>query len=159
MKDRRRTEERKSFTVENIWNSHQEIMRLAVTGMKQADIARELGVSEVMVSYTLNSPVVKRQMMVMQAARDVDAVDVAKRIQEVAPKALDVLEELLETGNDTIRLRTATDLLDRAGHAAVKTFRTQSLSVHLDKEDLDEIKQRAREIGLCIDVDSLPSTA
>lgn len=159
MEDRRRTEERKSFTVENIWNSHQEIMRLAVTGMKQADIARELGVSEVMVSYTLNSPVVKRQMMVMQAARDVDAIDVAKRIQEVAPKALDVLEELLETGNDTIRLRTATDLLDRAGHAAVKTFRTQSLSVHLDKEDLDEIKQRAREIGLCIDVDSLPSTA
>lgn len=159
MEDRRRTEERKSFTVENIWNSHQEIMRLAVTGMKQADIARELGVSEVMVSYTLNSPVVKRQMMVMQAARDVDAVDVAKRIQEVAPRALDILEELLETGNDTIRLRTATDLLDRAGHAAVKTFRTQSLSVHLDKEDLDEIKQRAREIGLCIDVDSVPSTA
>ncbi len=158
MEDKRRTVERKSFTVENIWNSHQEIMRLAVTGMKQADIARELGVSEVMVSYTLNSPVVKRQMSIMHAARDVDAIDVAKRIQEVAPKALEVLEDLLETGNDTIRLRTATDLLDRAGHAAVKTLRTQSLSVHLDKDDLDEIKQRAREIGLCIDVDSIPST-
>lgn len=151
--DGRRSVERKTFTVENIWNSHREIMRLALTGMKQADIARELGVSEVMVSYTLNSPVVKRQLDVMQAARDIDAVDVSKRIQEVAPRALEVLEELLEDANDAIRFKTATDLLDRAGHAAVKTLRTQSLSVHLDKDDLEEIKQRAREIGLCVDVD------
>ena len=151
--DGRRSVERKTFTVENIWNSHREIMRLALTGMKQADIARELGVSEVMVSYTLNSPVVKRQLDVMQAARDIDAVDVSKRIQEVAPRALEVLEELLEDANDAIRFKTATDLLDRAGHAAVKTLRTQSFSVHLDKDDLEEIKQRAREIGLCVDVD------
>lgn len=149
-------ENRKSFTVENIWNTHREIMRLALTGMKQADIARELGLTEVMVSYTLNSPVVKRQLDVMQAARDVDAIDVAKRIQEVAPRALEVLEELLEEGNDAIKLRTATDLLDRAGHAAIKTVRTQSLSVHLNKDDIEEIKQRAREIGLCVDIDPEP---
>ena len=145
-------EERKAFTVETIWNTHREIMRLALLGMKQADIARELGLSEVMVSYTLNSPVVKRQMDVMQSARDIDAVDVAKRIQDVAPRALEVMEELLEEGNDAIKLRAATDILDRAGHAAVRTIRTQSLAVHLNKEDLEEIKQRAREIGLCVDM-------
>ena len=154
MIDHRRTGAR-SFTVENIWDRHQEIMRLALTGMKQVDIANELGVSEVMVSYTLNSPVVKRQMSLMRAARDCDAVDVAKRIQEIAPKAIDTLEGLLEGSNDSIKLRAATDILDRAGHAAVKTIRTQSLAVHLNKDDLDEIKQRAREIGLCVDESTL----
>lgn len=152
--DRRRNPDgsRSGFTVQNIWDTHREIMRLAVTGMKQADIARELGLTEVMVSYTLNSPVVKREMENMRAARDLDAVDVAKRIQEVAPKALEVLEGLLETANDAIKFRTAADILDRAGHAAVKTLRTESLSVHLNKDDLDEIKRRAKEIGLCVDV-------
>lgn len=161
--DHRRTadpNERKTFTVENIWDRHQEIMRLAITGMKQCDIARELGVTEVMVSYTLNSPVVQRQMNVMRAARDLDAVDVAKRIQEIAPKALRKLEALIDTANDNISSRVAMDILDRAGHAAVKTLRTESLSVHLNREDLDEIKQRAKEIGLCIDVtnEAVPAT-
>lgn len=161
MEDGRRVDPnvRKTFTVENIWDSHQEVMRLAVTGMKQSDIAKELGVTEAMVSYTLNSPVVKRQMSIMRSARDVDAVDVAKRIQEIAPKAIDTLEELLLEGNDTIKLRAATDILDRAGHAAVKTLRTESLAIHLNKDDLDEIKRRAREIGLCVDIDPDPAFA
>jgi len=152
------SDERKTFTVENVWDSHQEIMRLAVTGMKQVDIAEQLGVTEAMVSYTLNSPVVKRQLSIMRAARDVDAIDVAKRIQEIAPKALEVLEELLEEGNQAIKFRSATDILDRAGHAAVKTVRTQNLSVHLTREDLDEVKQRAREIGLCVDIPTTMET-
>ena len=153
MIDGRRNTERKTFTVENIWDSHREIMRLAVTGMKHVDIADACNVTPEMVSYTLNSPIVKREMDLMRSARDLDAVDVAKRIQEVAPRALQVLEELLDSGNDTTKLRVATDLLDRAGHAAVKTLRTENLSVHLNKDDLEEIKKRAREIGLCIDID------
>lgn len=157
MNDARRDPDKKGFKVTELYDTHREIMRMAVTGMKQADIARELGVSEVMVSYTMNSPIVKREMELMRSARDLDAVDVAKRIQEVAPRALEVLEDLLETANDSIRFRAATDVLDRAGHAAVKTLRTESLSVHLNKDDLEEIKQRAREIGLCVDVDPLPA--
>lgn len=157
--DGRRKEDPKRFAVTEMWDSHREIARLAVTGMKQADIARELGVSEVMVSYTMNSPIVKRQLDQMRAVRDIDAVDVSKRIQEIAPRALEVLNELLDEGNDNIRLKAATDILDRAGHAAVKTLRTESLSVHLNKDDLEEIKQRAREIGLCVDVTSEPALA
>jgi hypothetical protein len=140
--------QRKVFTVENIWDSHREIVRLAVTGMKQCDIAKTMNITPEMVSYTMNSPIVKRELDIARGARDVDAIDVAKRIQEVAPEALTVLEGLLKTANDAIKFRTAADILDRAGHAAVKTLRTENLSVHLNKEDLDEIKQRAREIGL-----------
>lgn len=146
--DGRRNQDGNKYTVETIWDRHREIMRLAVQGMKQTDIAAEMGISEVMVSYTLNSPIVKQQMDVMRGARDIDAIDVAKRIQEVAPQALTVLEGLLTTANDAIKFRTATDILDRAGHAAVKTIRTQNTSIHLNSEDIEDIKQRARMIGL-----------
>lgn len=151
--DRRRNPNKKSFAVTEMWNTHREIARLAATGMKGADIARTLNVTPVMVSYTLNSPIVKRQLDQMHAARDMDAVDVSKRIHEIAPRALERLEELLESETESIAFRAATDVLDRAGHAAVKTLRTESLAVHLNKEDLDEIKERAKSIGLCIDVD------
>ncbi len=151
--DRRRNPNKKSFAVTEMWNTHREIARLAATGMKGADIARTLNVTPVMVSYTLKSPIVKRQLDQMHAARDMDAVDVSKRIHEIAPRALERLEELLESETESIAFRAATDVLDRAGHAAVKTLRTESLAVHLNKEDLDEIKERAKSIGLCIDVD------
>lgn len=151
--DKRRNPDKTSFAVTEMWNTHREIARLASTGMKGADIARELGVTEVMVSYTLNSPIVKRQLDQLHAARDMDAVDVAKRIHEVAPRALERMEELLESETESIAFRAASDILDRAGHAAVKTLRTENLAIHLNKEDLDEIKQRARSIGLAVDVD------
>jgi predicted transcriptional regulator len=143
------TGERK-YAVQTMWDVHREVLRLAVTGMHQVDIAATLGVSPVMVSYTLSSPIAKREMENLRAARDLDAVDVAKRIQAIAPIALQTLEDLLCTGNETMKFKVATDVLDRAGHAAVRTLRTESLSVHLTKDDIDEIKNRAKEIGLCV---------
>ena len=143
------TGERK-YEIQNIWDTHREIMRLLVSGMHHVDIARELNVTTATVSNVMNSAICKRQMELMRAAADLDAVDVAKRIQEVAPIALQTLESLMCEGTDPIKFRVATDLLDRAGHAAVKTLRTESLSVHLTKDDIDEIKNRAREIGLCV---------
>jgi len=143
------TGERK-YAIQTMWDAHREILRLAVTGMKQVDIAEVLNVTPVMVSYTLNSPIAKREIENLRAARDLDAVDVAKRIQEIAPIALQTLEELLCQGTEVVKFRTATDLLDRAGHAAIRTLRTESLSVHLTKQDIDEIKNRAKEIGLCV---------
>jgi predicted transcriptional regulator len=144
------TGERK-YAIQQVWDVHREIARLLVIGMKHVDIAEQLGISEATVSYTANSPVVKREIDLMRGARDLDAVDVAKRIQEVAPKALEVLEELLDTANDAIKYRTAADILDRAGHAAVRNVRLETLSVHLNKEDIEDIRNRARGIGLLVD--------
>ncbi len=143
-----------------MWDAHREILRLAVTGMQHVDIAATLGVTPAMVSYTMNSPIAMREMENLRAARDLDAVDVAKRIQEVAPIALQTLETLLCNGNDPIKFKAATDILDRAGHAAVRTLRTESLSVHLTKDDIEDIKNRAKEIGLCVvDVKSAERSA
>jgi len=140
----------RKYVIQTMWDTHREILRLAVTGMQGVDIADTLGITAAMVSYTLNSPIAKREIELLRAARDLDAVDVAKRIQEVAPIALKVLEDLLIDGMEGTRFKTATDILDRAGHAAVRTLRTESVSMHLTREDIDDIKSRAKEIGLCV---------
>jgi dissimilatory sulfite reductase (desulfoviridin) alpha/beta subunit len=48
-------------------------------------------------------------------------------------------------------LKAAQDILDRAGYAAVKTIQTANIHAHLTKEDIDDIKRRAKDIGLCFD--------
>jgi hypothetical protein len=120
--------ENRVYTLQEIQDSHREIARLLVMGVKGVDIAETLGVTPAMVSYTKNSPVVKREMDNMHAVANLDAVDVAKRIQEVAPRALQVMEDLLEEANDAIKVKIAADLLDRAGHGAVKNINVHSLS-------------------------------
>jgi hypothetical protein len=105
-----------------------------------------------MVSYTLRSPIVKEQLKNMHAARDIDAVDIAQEIKALAPAAVKVLEELMESELPNIKLKSAQDILDRAGFAAVKTIQTANIHAHLTKEDIDDIKKRAKDIGLCSDL-------
>ncbi len=151
----------RDYHIQKMWNQHHEIVRLAVMGFKQVDIANQLNISEVTVSYTLNSPIVKRQLDIMNAARDINAVDVGKEIHRLAPKAIARMDALLESQVEAIALRASVDILDRAGHGAIK--KEMSLTGHLTKEDINEIKNRAREIGLCkeppIDVTPIPAIA
>jgi len=147
--DGRRVDERQ-YTLKEIQDSHREIARLLVMGMKHVDIAHELGVTPAMVSYTANSPVVIREIENMRAARDLDAIDVAKRIQEIAPAALNMLEDLMEKGADETRRKIAESILDRAGHGAVKNVNVYNSRTHLSKDDIIDIQARAKRIGLCI---------
>lgn len=143
-------ETHRKYQIEQMWDIHHEVVRLALIGMKSVDIADHLGVSPVMVSYTLRSPIVQEKMNQLQAVRDIDAIDVAKEIQELAPRAVRVLGELLECELPNVRAKAATDLLDRAGHAAIRTIRTENLHGHFSADEIKEIKDRARNIGLSI---------
>ena len=60
----------RKYQVEQMWDVHHEVVRLALTGMKHVEIAEFLGVSPVTVSYTLRSPIVMRQLEQMRAVRD-----------------------------------------------------------------------------------------
>jgi predicted transcriptional regulator len=144
-------ETHKQYQIEQMWELHHEVCRLALIGMKQVDIANHLNVSPVMVSYTLRSPIVRRQLEQLKAVRDIDAVDVAKEIQELAPKAVKVLGEMMDNDLPNIKLKAATDILDRAGHAAVRTLRTENIHAHFSADEISDIKKRAREVGLLTD--------
>ena len=139
----------RKYQIEQMWDLHHEVVRLALIGMKSVDIADHLGVSPVMVSYTLRSPIVQEKMNQLQACRDLDAVDVSAEIKALAPKAVKIMEEMMDCDLPNVRLKAATDILDRAGHAAIKTIRTE-LSGHLTVEEIQEIKDRAKDIGLMV---------
>ena len=151
-------ETHKQYQIEQMWDLHHEVCRLALIGMKQVDIASHLGVSPVMVSYTLRSPIVRRQMDAMQADRNLEAIDVAQEIKDLAPKAVQVLEEMMNGDLPNLKLKAATDILDRAGHAAVKTLRTENLHAHFTSEEIQDIKRRAKEVGLLADVIDLEAS-
>lgn len=143
--DGRRNPNGAKYQVEELWDRHHEIMRLAVMGMKQVAIAQQLGVSEVMVSYTLNSPLVQRQMELLRATRDAKTVDVAKRIKELAAEAVERIGDIMREGSEGAALKASLGILDRAGHAPIQKF--QGTMAVLTAEDILEIKERARLIG------------
>jgi predicted transcriptional regulator len=152
LKDLRRRPGRKTFQVEKMWNIHHEIARLSSLGMKGTQIAQGLNVSQAMVNYTLNSPVVQDKVEILKGARDAETVELAQRIRNFAPICLDLLEKVIEedtseTGASIhLRVKTAQDYADRAGLGAVK--RHQILTGRITTEQLDEIKQRARGAGI-----------
>lgn len=136
----------RKYQVQNIWNVHHRVMQLALLGFKQTDIARMLSVSEVMVSYTLNSELVKKQLTIMRGAADAEVLDLAIEIRKIAPRALERMKELMENSSDNIALSAAKDILDRAGYGATKRL---DISHHITEDDIREIKERA---ALCTDL-------
>jgi len=150
-RDKRRVptgEPRKTWQVTEMWDLHNEIARRILLGQKNVVIAEALECSPQTISLVRNSPVVQDKLALMQGAADANAVDVSKRIQEMAPEALDVLQEVLrakEEASMALRAKVAESILDRAGHSAVRTVRTEGIHAHLSSDDLQKIKERAIE--------------
>lgn len=133
------------YQLETLWEVHHEILRRLSLGQKSVDIARDLNVTTPVVSYVKNSEIGRRQLDLMRGAADLEVVNVQGRIKELAATAVRVLEAGLEEDQPMLtRLKTAFDVLDRAGHAAPKVLRTENLHAHLTGEDLALLKERAK---------------
>lgn len=126
---------------------HHLIIALAAQGMDQKEIAQRLQITEVTVSYTLNSDLGQQRLAVLLGEAEVDTIDLIKEFAELAPVALEVLEEILvnPAAKDADRKSIATDLLDRAGFGVKREL---GVSLHLvDDEDIREAKILARKKG------------
>lgn len=146
-------ETHKQYQIEQLWDIHHEILRLALMGNKSVDIAAHLGISPVLVSYTLRSPLAARQLEGMHADRDKKAIRIAEEIQKLAPRAVEVMEELMEDPLPNIKLSAAKDILDRAGYTAVQRVKAEVQHTHFTSEEIGEIKQRAKDIGLLMEAE------
>jgi len=141
---------RKTFEVKKIWETHEEIIRRLLLGQKASLIAEQLGVSKAMVSYVRNSRVVKDKLTTMRAARDAETIDLAKEIRAKAPKALALLEKIVNGDIDapiTTRAREANNWLDRAGFSPVRNLQANVNVSHFTPQDIEEIKRRAVKHG------------
>lgn len=143
----------RKYQIERMWEVHQEICRRVLLGQKNTEIAEDLNVTPQMVSYTRNSALVREKLDAMNAAADANTVDIAQRIKDLAPKALEVMSTLMDSEDtpSAVRIRTAMDLLDRAGHSAVKKIQTDT-TTHITVEQLENLKRRGRELGLIVDI-------
>lgn len=93
---------------------HREIARRLVLGEDQAEISRELHISESRLSIICNSPIMKNEVARLEAMRESGVHDVTVQLQELAPTMLEVVERLAIYGSkESLRLAAAQDLLDR----------------------------------------------
>ena len=142
-----RVKPREVFRVSKIWESHAEITRRILLGQKNTEIATAIGCSSMTVSNVRNSPVIQDKLAVMSGARDAYTVDIARDIQEFAPKALDLLKNIVlgkgigANASPALRAKESNNFLDRAGFGAVR--KEQVLHAHLTSEEIDQIKERA----------------
>jgi hypothetical protein len=133
----------RKYQIQEMWEVHHEITRRLLLGLKSKDIAQDLGVTEAVVSYTKNSHLVQQQLSLMQGARDAECVDAAVEIKRLVPKALRILEEVLDSeSHPMLKLRAASDVLDRE---IPKKQRFEHAHAFLTAEQITEIKNRARE--------------
>ena len=150
--------ERKTYDVKQLWQRSHEILRLALMIPKHKEIARILGVSEATVSNTLNSELGRKKLSKMRLARDNETVDVAKRVAELLPKAIDTYEKILD-GDPTITkmMKETADTIsmDIGGYRA--PTRTQSANLYMTSDELLEFKERgkaaARSAGMIVDAE------
>ena len=149
--DRRRWHNRpKQFNLKRLWDVHREINRRIALGQNNREIANELGIHQQTVSITRNSDLAKKHVEVLRGAMDSDTIDLGIRIRDIAPKALDYLENIIkgEVKDASIGLRAheSNKMLDRAGYAPVKKF--MGLHGYLSADDIERIKQRARDSNI-----------
>jgi transcriptional regulator with XRE-family HTH domain len=153
-----------------MWQVHHEIVRMKILGFKATEIAEKLNVSVQMVSYTLNSEVVKDKLAVMEGARDADTVEVAKEIAKMFPKALKVYDKILDEEEKEdegkhagaslgLQKMTADRVLEIGGHGPVRRVdaRHAHAHAHFTADEIKEIKERgkvaAEQSGEIIDVE------
>ena len=131
---------------------HEEILRLAFTGMRHDQIAIELSMSARHVRDLLDSRIGQAKLADLQAKADVDAIDVSREIQDAAKEAMMHLREVVRGKvevSEAVRVKAAMDILDRAGHAPVRKFegKFQGYMAHAHA-GLGLLKERGRDLGI-----------
>lgn len=156
--DKRRSPTGRKYEPKQLNQKHHEILRLALLGYSNVEIAERLHCTPVTVSTVRNSGLGRQQASLLKAEADYHAIETAKRIRELAPGAIETINQIMsdEDAPAAVRLNAAKDVLDRAGFAAPKQVNVQSTSVTLTGDDLEGLKaialQRAQQNGLVIDV-------
>jgi len=164
--DDRRVPERK-YQIKTLWGIGNEVIRRAAVGQKPKDIANELGVTTAAVGYIINSELGKKAITALQDEMNTQTVDVGMRIKELAPDAIALIESVIKYGKNMpleqkallggespelkLRVATSLDLLDRAGHSAVRRLVGAIAHGVLTREDLENIKERSRLNRLSLD--------
>ena len=136
--------------VVSIWEIHHQVARLLVLGYKNTQISEILGLTKERVSAIRNSPMIIRMIEMMKAEADLEVIDIRKQIQEFAPRAFEVVKEVVENEENSPSLRAnyALKAMNLAGHVAPKNVNIHSVNTTLSPDQIKTIRDRAAQIGM-----------
>jgi len=155
----RRFKPNRKYDVKQLWESHHEILRQIVLGRNNHAIAEDLNITPQTVSNVRNNPLAKQRIEELSTRRDNDTMDIVKKMEEFAPIAEQLLEDIVSGKFDgaslALRAKYADKALGRVGYGEVRKI--QSLHGTLSRDDIEDIKARAlqsaREAGVIEDVE------
>ena len=141
---------RKVYTVAEMSSKHHEIARLLVLGMTNVDIAKQMGVTSMMISNVKNSPVVQEQIKFLSAKKDAEVIKLSERIAKALPRCVEYLTETIddEEISDSLKSRNAFGLLAAGGHGPTKNVNVRGAHAILTAKDIQEIREQAENIGV-----------
>ena len=141
----------RKYTLENLFERHQEIVRLKSLGYSNEKIAKNLEISPTTVSYTLASPISIGLRQEIQTRKNEQAATINERIASLSSEAVDYMQQVLagdiETASPALRVKVCEAVLDRSGHAKVSVSHTTNLNAHLTAEEIAEIRERSLKAG------------
>ena len=121
---------------------HHEIKRRLVAGDRYVDIARDMGMTQSWLSIVVSSPVFQMELQKLRAEADREAADVSKRLTNLAPDAMTVLERAVRgrAGDfkppDGISTAKQADIaltvLERAGHGKPANITQSTANVKIE---------------------------
>lgn len=160
--DQRRSKDRETYDIKQMWQRHHEIVNLAAKGFKQTDIAEILNISPQTVSNTLNSKLGKEKLSEIRQDRDEEARKTVEKIRVLTNKALSVYNSVLDDESGECGLKDKmkaadTVLLELSGLRVPTRIQSQSVHTMLTAAEVAELKQRGisamREAGMIAEVD------
>lgn len=153
-----RAGERRVYEPKKLWESHHEVLNMLSLGMPRKVVAENVGVTPQTVSNVANSPAGKEKLALLRGARDSATLDVMAEVQRMIPKALAVYEEILDAEEGVslnLKKHVADTLVMKiGGYEAPRKLDVRSTSLHLNPEELEELKARgrqaAKDLGLLV---------
>lgn len=164
--DKRCTDRATKWDIKRLWQRSHEIIRLALTGMSQVDIAKVLNICPGSVSNTLNSPIAQEKLSKMRKELDTNTINVSLEVSRLAEKAIATYDEILDNETVSLKLKKETAdtiLMDLGGHRSPTKIDSRQFSMTATLEEIEEFKQRgikaAKASGMIVEVpnESVPN--
>lgn len=137
------------YSIKRFWGVHREIIRLHALGTHTGkDIADALGIAPQTVYNVLGLPEAEVELERYQKLRERGFQEVQEQLAELAPIALDIIEQDMTdpTTPKSLRTKLANQILDRVGHNPIQKVSVQQLNATVTPEFLSAVKERAKEL-------------
>ena len=128
--------------LQHMWERHKEMARRLVAGDKPGVICQEMGITPGRFSIICNSPIFSQHVNSLSEKANFSVSDIRERIFNNAPKALDILEDVMENKaqkyDAKLQVKVARDMLDRGGLGTVQKTEVMVLT----GADIQKLKER-----------------